>query len=61
MGPSGTRRACGETPRATPMDAPTALAVATVETGEVVNAEGTTESTGPTLRPGRVHASHPGP
>lgn len=43
------------------VDAPAALAVATVETGEVVNAQGTTETTGPTLRPGRFHASHAGP
>lgn len=44
-----------------PIDAPIALSVATVETGEVVNADGTKELTGPTLRPGRVHASHGGP
>ncbi len=47
--------------KGTQVDAPPALAVATVETGEVVNAQGTTEATGPTLRPGRVHASHASP
>src|SRR5258708_16387182 len=36
--------------------APRALAVATVEDTEVVNAEGATETTGPTLRPGRTRA-----
>jgi hypothetical protein len=38
------------------IEAPQALSVATVEGSEVVNADGTTETTGPTLRPGRVRA-----
>lgn len=43
------------------IEAPAALAIGTVETGEVVNADGTTEPTGPTLHPGRVHASSRAP
>jgi hypothetical protein len=43
------------------IDAPTALAVATVQAGEVVTADGTVETTGPTLRPGRLRASQPTP
>jgi hypothetical protein len=33
-----------------PVGPPAALGIATVESGEVVNADGTTEATGPTLR-----------
>jgi hypothetical protein len=40
---------------------PTALAVAVVEGSEVVNANGMTETTGPTLRPGKTRASPPPP
>lgn len=36
------------------VEAPPALAVATVEASEVLNPEGARETTGPTLRPGRV-------
>jgi hypothetical protein len=43
------------------VEAPQALSVATVEGSEVVNADGTTETTGPTLRPGRVRAPPPPP
>jgi hypothetical protein len=42
-----------------PLDAPQALAVATVEGSEVLNADGTKESTGPILRPGRLKSSTP--
>jgi hypothetical protein len=35
---------------------PAAEAVAAVEAGEVVNADGTTSVTGPTLRPSRLEA-----
>jgi hypothetical protein len=47
-----------------PIDSPRALAVASVESGAVVNAEGTTETTGPNVRdrprPAASSAASPG-